>query len=139
MTVTTLVLNRHSVLQCHCGPCSLILLLLDGCCCVHRVLVLAVHDAGGLEAPDLTGLVSGLVATCMQAGYHQLKALGVDVLNLWPSVAGVNPLNFRVPRDQARDVVAASQALAEAFAVERMAPQVGSWRGGGAEQGEGQS
>jgi hypothetical protein len=85
-----------------------------------RVLVLAVHDAAGLEGTDMAGLLSGLVATLMQAGYHHTAAAGVDVLNLWSSVAAVNPLQFRLGMEQARDVVAASQALAEGFAVEVM-------------------
>ena len=87
---------------------------------MYRVLVLAVHDAVGMEGADMAGLVSALVATLMQAGYHHTAAAGVDVINLWSSVAAVNPLQFRLSMEHARDVVAASQALAESFAVERM-------------------
>eukprot|EP00775_Hariotina_reticulata_P004430 gene4430-4685_t len=85
-----------------------------------KTLVLAVHDAAGLEAPDFQGLLTGLIATCMQAGFHHTAAAGIDLLNLWPAVASVNPLQFRMAADQARDVIAASQALAEQFAVKKM-------------------
>jgi hypothetical protein len=56
----------------------------------------------------------------MQAGFHHTAAAGIDLLNLWPAVASVNPLQFRLAADQARDVIAASQALAEQFAVKKM-------------------
>lgn len=56
----------------------------------------------------------------MQAGIHHTLAAGIDLLNLWPAVAGVNPLQFRMPGGQARDVIARSQALAEDFAVTKM-------------------
>lgn len=56
----------------------------------------------------------------MQAGIHHTLASGIDLLNLWPAVAAVNPLQFRMQADQARDVIARSQALAEEFAVNKM-------------------
>jgi hypothetical protein len=66
----------------------------------QRTLVLAVADAGGIESPDFQGLLSGLLSTCMQAGFHFTAAAGIDLLNLWPAVAGVNPLQFRMSAEQ---------------------------------------
>ncbi|WIA20334.1 hypothetical protein OEZ85_006165 [Tetradesmus obliquus] len=86
----------------------------------QRTLVLAVADAGGLDSPDFQGLLGALLSTCMQAGLHHTAAAGIDLLNLWPAVAGVNPLQFRMGAEQARDVIASSQALAEEFAVNKM-------------------
>eukprot|EP00877_Chromochloris_zofingiensis_P013700 jgi/Chrzof1/8584/Cz03g16120.t1 len=60
----------------------------------------------------------------MQAGYHHVANQGVDILNLWQAVAAINPLQFRVPAEQARDVVAAAQAMAEQFAVDKMQSRV---------------
>jgi hypothetical protein len=69
--------------------------------------VLAVADAGGIESPDFQGLLSGLLSTCMQAGFHFTAAAGIDLLNLWPAVAGVNPLQFRMSAEQVGWVQAA--------------------------------
>lgn len=99
------------------------------------VLVLAVSDAAppppsagadssssaGVDAADFGGLLNALVATCMAAGTAQLLSTsGIDFLNVYPAVSGVDPLMWRVPSDQARSVLAASQALAEEFAAAKM-------------------
>ncbi|KAI8473744.1 MAG: hypothetical protein J3K34DRAFT_457124 [Monoraphidium minutum] len=89
------------------------------------VLVLAVHDAAGPRggagvgvAADLNGLVNGLVATALQAGFHHTLASGVRVLNLFDAAAAVDPLQFRMGRALGRDVVARAQELTEQWAVE---------------------
>lgn len=46
------------------------------------------------------GLLSGLISTVMQAGFHFTASAGIDLLNLWPAVAGVNPLQFRMSPEQ---------------------------------------
>lgn len=87
------------------------------------VLVLAVHDAAGSSVgssvtQDFNGLVNGLVATALQAGFHHTLRSGVRVLNLFDAVANVDPLQFRMSLAQGREVVAKAQALTERWAVE---------------------
>lgn len=50
------------------------------------------------------GLLLGIISTCMQAGFHHTASAGIDLLNLWPAVAGVNPLQFRMEAGAARQV-----------------------------------
>jgi len=116
------------------------------------VLVLAVHDAsgsgssthldkGGSVANDLNGLVNGLVATALQAGFFHTLRSGVTVLNLFDAVANVDPLQFRMSGTQGRDVVAAAQALTEKWAVElcaaAAAAAAAAGAGGGVQDGGG--
>lgn len=52
----------------------------------------------------LQGLLMGIISTCMQAGFHHTASAGIDLLNLWPAVASINPLQFRMEPDSARQV-----------------------------------